>query len=127
MQRSSLGRGNIDRASINPISSIVGSIQSAVDHVAGGGEHGLRHIVSKWVSYITAVFQACCLAEPAMLWPCYGLHMPGSLRTIVCTCTCMAGRPAQHAFDLSMALRIRSYFVVWETHECLADVHGLKL
>lgn len=33
--------------SVNPISAIVSSIQSAVDHVAGSGEHGLRHAISK--------------------------------------------------------------------------------
>ena len=47
MQRSSIGRAGIDRMSVNPISAIVGGIQSAVDHVAGGGEHNLRHIISK--------------------------------------------------------------------------------
>ena len=47
LQRSSIGRAGIERMSVNPISAIVGGIQSAVDHVAGGGEHNLRHIISK--------------------------------------------------------------------------------
>ncbi|CAK0786549.1 hypothetical protein CVIRNUC_009762 [Coccomyxa viridis] len=46
-RRSSIGRAGIERMSVNPISAIVGGIQSAVDHVAGGGEHNLRHIISK--------------------------------------------------------------------------------
>ena len=46
LQRSSMGRPGIERTSINPISAIICNIQSAVDHVAGG-EHGLRHVISK--------------------------------------------------------------------------------
>lgn len=46
MQRNSIGRPGIERMSINPIGAILGNIQSAVDHVAGG-EHGLRHVISK--------------------------------------------------------------------------------
>ena len=47
LQRSSIHRTGIERMSVNPISAIVGGIQSAVDHVAGSGEHNLRHIISK--------------------------------------------------------------------------------
>ena len=54
LQRSSIGRAGIERMSVNPISAIVGGIQSAVDHVAGGGEHNLRHIISKCAPGSTA-------------------------------------------------------------------------
>jgi hypothetical protein len=47
MQRQSISRLTIERLSINPISAIIGSIQTAVDNVHSNQHGRLSHIISR--------------------------------------------------------------------------------
>ena len=44
--RSTSGPRGIERLSVNPISTIMGAIQTAVEHVAHSGD-GLKHVVTQ--------------------------------------------------------------------------------